>query len=202
MRRGLVSVLIFAAFVAVFTLSRHHTTTPITSPTSVTTTTTSTSTSSASSSTTTTAVSTTCRGADFRGTFNQGQGAAGTIYASVTLTMTGTGPCELKGFPILTLQDAKGAVLAVQEVQIGSSTGPVQFQVARANQAPMTVALHKGSTTTFSFAYSDVSTGSAACESATTMNVQLTPANTTIPITPQYPITPCNDGTMWVSPFY
>ena len=40
--------------------------------------------------------------------YNEGEGAAGTIYASVTLTKTTAGTCTLKGWPILTLSDRLG----------------------------------------------------------------------------------------------
>jgi hypothetical protein len=190
-RRGLISVAIFAAFVVIFTLSRHTTTsTTSTSPTTT-----------ASTATTTTSPDTTCSGADFKGVFNQGQGAAGTIYASVTLTMTTSGSCTVKGYPFLTLQDNKGAVLPLSQVNVGPS-GPVQFQDAAANESPTKLTLHRGSTTNFSLAYSDVPTGNTTCESATTISVQFTVAGTSVPVTPAYPLQPCNGGRVWVSPFY
>ena len=58
----------------------------------------------------------TCPGSAFAGVFNEGEGAAGTIYASVTLTKHSAGTCSIKGWPILTLQDKTGAVLPVNLV--------------------------------------------------------------------------------------
>jgi hypothetical protein len=189
-RRGLIAVAIFAAFVAIFALSRHHT-----APTSSTS-------STSTSSTITSNPGTDCQGRDFRAVFNQGQGAAGTVYASITLTRTGTGSCTVKGFPVLTLHDDKGALLAINQIDLGTATGPVRFQPVKSNQAPTTVTLASGSSTNFSFAYNDVQTGNTACESAVTLNVQFTTSGTSVAVTPTYPLQPCDNGKIWVSPFY
>ena len=200
MRRWLIALGIVVAFVAILLLSRHvlspsTTTTTSTSTTSVVTTT-------SPPSTTTTVQVASCRGADFSGAFDQGQGAAGTIFAGVTLTKTTSGTCTEKGWPLLTLQDKDGAVLAITQVNQPSSTSSVQFQDPRANRAPSPLTMKQGSTMQFSFAYSDVTTGNTACDNATTMNVRLTRNDTSVVVTPQYPLQPCNNGTMWVSPFY
>jgi hypothetical protein len=192
-RRGLISVVIVVAFVAVFALSRHHST-----PTTTTTTTSTTST----SATTTSNPGTDCRGSDFKAIFVQGQGAAGTVYASVTLTRTGAGSCTVKGFPILTSHDNKGAVLPINQIDLGSASAPIQFQPVKANVAPTSVTLVQGASTNFSFAYNDVQTGTTACENVVTLNVQFTSAGTSVPVTPAYPLQPCDNGKIWVSPFY
>ena len=83
---------------------------------------------------------TTCRGSDFTGAFNEGQGAAGTIYASVTLTKVRRGAAPIKGWPILTLQDKLGAV-AASTVDQPNADNPIQF-IDRANHAPTLVSLH------------------------------------------------------------
>jgi hypothetical protein len=88
--RALKSLAIFAAFVVIYTLSRHviHSTT---------TTTTTTTTTAAHSTTTTTSTtppaSDACEGQNFSGLYNTGEGAAGTVYATVTLTNTGAHEC-------------------------------------------------------------------------------------------------------------
>jgi hypothetical protein len=193
-RRGLISVVIVVAFVAIFALSRHHST----PPTTTTTTTSATST----SSTTTSNPGTDCLGSDFKAIFLQGQGAAGTVYASVTLTRTGAGSCTVKGFPILTSQDNKGGVLPINQIDLGSASAPIQFQPARANEAPRSITLVKGASTNFSFAYNDVQTGTTACENVVTLNVEFTSTGTSVPVTPAYPLQPCDNGKIWVSPFY
>jgi hypothetical protein len=192
-RRTLVLLGVFLAFVAIFTLSRHAT------PTTTTTTTTTTAT---SSTTTTKPVGTTCLGADFRGQFNQGQGAAGTIYASVTLTKSTAGSCTMKGWPRLTLQDKMGAKLPVNEVDLPSSSGGIQFSTPRANLPPALLTIPKGASTSFSLAYSDVPTANSVCDNAVTMNVQFSANGSTVTVTPTYPLQPCNNGRIWVSPFY
>lgn len=192
MSRALKTLGIFFAFVVIYTLSRHVT---ATSPT----------TSSTTPGTTTTASSTlpvtSCQASGFSGVFNQGQGAAGTITASVTITKTSAATCTLKGWPILTLQDKSGALLTSSTVDTSNSP-PVQYPEAAANHAPTSLSLHHGSTTSFSLAYSDVPTGNEVCGSATTLTVQFAAGGSAINVTPAYPLQPCNHGKILVSPFY
>jgi hypothetical protein len=194
--RGLKSLAIFFAFVAIYTLSRH-------AITSSTTTTTSAPVSSSTSVTTTTlAGAVPCEGKDFRATYNEGQGAAGTVTASVTLTKTTPGWCSIKGWPILTLQDKTGAVLHSSTVDT-SANPPVQYPSTSANQAPAQLTLLQGSTASFSLAYSDVPTGNeSSCPSAFTLSVQMATGGSTVIVTPQYPPEPCNGGQIYASPFY
>jgi len=194
MRRGLISIALFVAFVAIYTLSRHSTSTPSTTSTTSSTTT--------SSLVTTTTSKTTCQGSDFSGAFNQGQGAAGTIYASVTLTMKSGAPCTIDGWPKLTLQDKTGAVLPLNEVLLPSSGQGISFPATQANQAPTLLHLQQGSTTTFSLGYNDVQVGNTACVNAVTISVQFQTNGSAIAVTPNYPIQPCDNGRVWVSPFY
>lgn len=143
-------------------------------------------------------VAVTCKGSDFSGVYNQGQGAAGTIFASVTLTKITPGTCVFKGYPLLTLQDKTGAVITSKQLD----SSPVQFPDALANKAPTSLSLTEGSTTSFSLGYSDVPVGTQACASATTLSVQFATGGSVVTVTPTYPVQPCNDNTVWVSPFY
>lgn len=192
MSRALKLLGLFFAFVVIFTLSRHVPTstssTTVASTTQVT--------------TTTTATTTACQGSDFRGAYNLGQGAAGTISAGVTLTKFTAGTCSLKGWPILTLQDRSGALLASASIDLPTANSPVRFLVPQANQAPTQLTLHQGSLTSFSLAYSDVPVGNETCSSATTVGVELKTQGSVVAVTPDYPIEPCNHGSIWVSPFY
>ncbi|MGD0852484.1 MAG: DUF4232 domain-containing protein [Acidimicrobiales bacterium] len=200
MRRGLTSVAIFFAFVIIFTLSRHAIdSTSGTTTTSVRVTTT---TAAAASTTTTATVAATCQGSAFTGVFNEGEGAAGTVYASVTLTKHTAGTCSVKGWPILTLQDKTGAVLPVSLVEQTGTDNAIQFSSAKANEAPTQLTLTNGSVTNFSLAYSSVSTANTVCDNAVTISVQFAAGGATVPITPAYPIQPCDNGKIWVSPFY
>ena len=198
MSRALKSLAIFAAFVLIFVISRH----AIDSTT--TTTTTSSTTTSTSTTTTTSApvVGSTCKGGDFTGVFNEGEGAAGTITASVTLTKTTPGSCTLKGWPILTLQDTDGALLASSTINESPSNAPIQFPSVQANKAAALLTLAPHSTATFSLAYSDVPTSTAACPTARTISVQIARGGSAATVTPAFAIQPCNRGTIWVSPFY
>ena len=139
-----------------------------------------------------------CTGSDFSGVYNQGQGAAGTIFASVALTKVTPGTCTFKGYPLLTLQDKTGAVITSKQLD----SSPVQFPDALANKAPTQLSLSDGATTTFSLGYSDVPVGTQACASATTLSVQFAAGGPVVTVTPAYPVQPCNDNTIWVSPFY
>ncbi len=202
MKRALVSLAIFFAFVVIVTVSRHHTT-----PTSATTTTTSTSTTTSTTSTTTTTLASangsTCRGADFSGTGGLSQGAAGTIYTSFTLTKTTSGSCTLKGWPVLGLANQAGATLPERTIEIPSSGNPGNFLTPAANHAPTTLTLDQGSTTTFSVFFNDVTTGAGStCPSVAVVRVGtgVGSSQASIPLT--YPIQPCSGGTLNVSPFY
>jgi hypothetical protein len=186
---------IFVAFVAIYALSRHST-----APT--TTTTTTSAKAAGTTTTTTTLASTSCRASDFSGVYNEGEGAAGTIYASVTLTKSTAGSCTLNGWPLLTLQDRLGGVLKSTLVDVPSSASGFQFDTAQANAAPKTLTLNQGGTTTFALAYSDVQTGTTACESAVTISVQFATGGAAVTVTPQYAVQPCNNGQIWLSPLY
>lgn len=198
MSRALKSLAIFAAIVVIFTISRHNLGTTTTTTTSTTSTTVSTTTTTVAI----TPVGTTCIASDFTGAYVEGEGAAGTISASVTLTKATPGSCTLKGWPILSLQDTTGAVLSSTMINERPGNAPIQFPAAQANQAASLLTLAHGATASFSLAYSDVPTSSAACPSARTVSVQFAKDGSVATVTPSSPIAPCNHGTIWVSPFY
>jgi hypothetical protein len=200
-RRGLTSVAIFIAFVVILTLSRH-----VIDSTSGTTTTTTvvpvTTTSVATPTTTSPVTATTCQGSAFSGVFNEGEGAAGTVDASITLTKHTPGSCAIKGWPILTLQDKTGAVLPLNAVDENGTNNVVQFSSAKANQPPSPLTMTNGSVTNFSLAYSSVSTANTVCDNAVTISVQFAAGGSTVPVTPAYTVQPCDNGKIWLSPFY
>jgi hypothetical protein len=113
---------------------------------------------SSTATTTSTVAQAACQGSGFNGVYNEGEGAAGTVYASVTLTKTSPGTCSENGWPILTLQDKSGALLPVTLVDVPSAGNTLQFSAAKANHAPTQLLLHQGSVTNFSLAYSSVTT--------------------------------------------
>jgi hypothetical protein len=198
-RRGFISLAIFVAFVVIITLSRH-----VIDSTSGTTTSTLHTTTTISAATTTTSASAapTCQGSAFTGLFNEGEGAAGTISASVTLTKHSAGSCSVKGWPILTLQDKTGGVLPLNLVDQSGTNNAIQFSTAKANLAPTLLTLANGSVTNFSLAYSSVSTANTVCDNAVTISVQFATGGASLPVTPAYPIQPCDNGKIWISPFY
>lgn len=200
MRRGLISVAIFLAFVAIFTLSRHHTPTVTTTTTGAPITTTTTS--SSGTTTTSTLAEAVCQGSSFNGVYDEGQGAAGTVYASVTLTKTSPGTCAVTGWPTVTLQDKTGALLPVNLVNVPSAGNTLRFPAPKANRAPTQVLLHQGSVTNFSLAYSSVETANTVCDNALTLNIQFATGGSAVPVTAPYAVQPCDNGKVWVSPFY
>ena len=200
MRRGAISIAIFVAFVVIITVSRH----VIDSTSSTTTTGVPVTTTTINSAATTTAVGAapTCQGSAFSGVFNEGEGAAGTIYASVTLTKATPGACSIKGWPILTLQDKTGAVLPLNLVDQTGSNNAIEFTGPKANDPPVALTLTNGSITNFSLAYSSVQTANTVCDNAVTISVQFATGGSSLPVTPSYPVQPCDNGKIWVSPFY
>jgi hypothetical protein len=139
---------------------------------------------------------------DFSGVYNEGEGAAGTIYASITLTKNTPGTCVVYGWPLLTLQDKFGSVLTSSTVDTSTASNPGQFQSSQANAAPSSITLQQNVATMFSLAYSDVQTGNTTCANAVTLSVQFVTDGASIPVTPSYPVQPCNGGQILVSPFY
>jgi hypothetical protein len=156
----------------------------------------------ATTTTTSAVIATTCQGSAFTGLFNEGEGAAGTVSASVTLTKQTAGTCEIKGWPILTLQDKNGAVLPINLVDQNGANNPIQFSAAKANDPPAVLTMVNGSITNFSLAYSSVQTAKTVCDNAVTISVQFATGGATVPVTPAYPVQPCDNGKIWVSPFY
>ena len=193
MSRALKSLGLFLAFVVIFTLSRHalHTSTTTTSGAVATSTTSSTS-----------VAVPACSARDFRGVFNAGQGSIGTVYASVTLTKDAGPTCTLEGWPMLTLQDRTGAVLPSSTSNLPTVNSPIQFPDAPANRAPTRLTVTSGDTVNFDVAYSSVPTGTQTCPSVETLSVQLAKGGPVVAITPAYPPQPCNQGALWVSPFF
>ena len=195
MSRAWKSLAVFFAFVAIYTVSRHTVHSGVTPSTSSTT-------SVLTSTSTVIDAQTTCLGSDFRGVFNQGQGAAGTIYASVTLKKITTGSCTIKGWPVLTLQDRTGGVLVSTPHNVPDGGAPLTFTDSRANKAPSLVTEFMNSTTSFSLAYSDVPTNAATCPDAVNIAVAFKSGGSVVSVTPSFPVAPCNNGTLWLSPFY
>ena len=78
----------------------------------------------------------------------------------------------------------------------------IQFPAAKANQPPGSVTLTNGSVINFSLAYSSVQTANTICDNALTISVQFATDGATVPVTPAYAVQPCDNGKVWVSPFY
>jgi hypothetical protein len=173
---------------------------PFITPTTTSSSTTS-STTSSSTSTTHPVAATTCHARDFTVTWYQGQGAAGTLYNTVTMRDKGTGSCVINGYPVLTLQDQYGAVLHTKEVRVPLEHH-LYFPDSRANYGPKVLTVYPGTTVSFSLAVADVPVGTLPCVTAATLNVQLQIGESSAPVTLPYGLTACGGGQLFVSAVY
>jgi Protein of unknown function (DUF4232) len=138
----------------------------------------------------------TCQPAGLHITPGQGTGAAGTIAMTMNLANTSTTTCTLQGYPGMQLLSAQGTALPTNVVR-----GGTQFPAAAANQSPSLVTLAPQQSATFSLLYEDVPVGNeTSCpESA---KAEVTPPNDVAHATVTLAISPCNGGTVHVSPVY
>jgi len=193
--RAVKTLAVFFAFVVIIGIVRYEATSKKTTTTSTSTSTTAVATSTIASN------PTTCSPSNFTGQWENAEGAAGTIYASVTLTYQGSQPCQVEGYPHITLISSSGTALATTVTDATSTSA--NFSNAAANNPPSLVALSQGSTTSFSLWYSDVPTGSeTACPSAGALAIGLPIGSNSISVTLPYAIQPCDVGHLTVSPFY
>jgi hypothetical protein len=130
-------------------------------------------------------------------TSGQGQGAAGTITGTVTVTNTGSTPCTVNGYPNLALFSGSGAPLTVTVVNgLTVSISPP------ADGAPAAVTLAPAGTAQFAYQFSDVPVGSeTSCPTSEAASVTM-PGATTGSANFALAIDPCNNGTVHVSPVY
>ncbi len=131
------------------------------------------------------------------------------IYASVTLTKTTTGTCTLKGWPILTLQD-KPRRGAADDAPVDVPNAPAAFSSwweRPPNSPPRPMSRpHRSRCTRISRRRSPWRTptcrGHAGVRERVTLSVQFSAGGATVSVTPSSPIQPCNNGQIWLSPFY
>jgi Protein of unknown function (DUF4232) len=127
----------------------------------------------------------------------QGQGAAGTITGFVTVTNTGPTTCTTLGFPTMSLLGSSGSAIMTTIVD-GLS---VQVS-AQANAAPTTVNIAPGAKAQFAYQYSDVPTGNeTSCPMSASAEVTVPGATVASPNF-ALAVSPCNNGTIRVSPLY
>ncbi|HEX4434898.1 MAG TPA: DUF4232 domain-containing protein [Acidimicrobiales bacterium] len=149
----------------------------------------------AASTTSTTAGSTACN--HVSATAGQGQGAAGTITGTITLTNTGSAACTVNGYPTMALFSGSGAPLTVTMVNGLSVTIS-----SAANAAPSSFSLAPSSTAQFAYQFSDVPVGAQTnCPTSESASATMPGATTASP-TFQLAIGPCGNGTIRVSPVY
>lgn len=125
-----------------------------------------------------------------------GNGAAGTITTTMSMTNTSSTTCTLYGYPGMQLLDAQGGNIPTSVVRGGVSEGPP----ASANP-PSLVTLAPGQAGTFTMQYEDVPVGNeTSCP--TSAKAEITPPNDTKPAVVTLAIAPCGNGTVHVSPVY
>ncbi len=185
---------VFAACSSTPSAPKHTTTTHKAAPTTTTTAATTT-TASTTTTTTTSAVSTACN--HITATPGPSQGAAGTITGVITVTNTGPSTCTSDGYPKVALFSGSGAPLTVTIVNgLSVTLSPP------ANAAPSSVAVAPSSTAQFSYQYSDVPVGTeTSCPSSEMATVTMPGATSPSP-TFAFAASPCNNGTIRVSPVY
>ncbi len=168
------------------------TTTHKAAPTTTSSTTTSTT---ASTTTTTSAPSTACN--HITAAAGQSQGAAGTITGVITITNTGPSTCTADGYPKIALYSGSSAPITVTVLNgLSVTLSPP------ANAAPSPVAVPPSSSAQFAYQYSDVPVGTeTSCLTSQTAAVTMPGATTSSPLFP-LAISPCNNGTIKVSPVY
>jgi hypothetical protein len=165
--------------------------------TSTTTTSTTTTTSSSTTSTTAVARLSACGGNDLSGTVTSSPGgAAGTVSATITVSNVSSTGCTLHGYPELQLLSPNSEEMTTTTVDGGEG-----FPVAAANAAPRTVRLSVGHQATFLIQFSQTPTGTqTTCPEAASINVY--PPGSTVNFNVAYELTPCDLGTIDVSPFF
>ena len=168
------------------TTVRHATTTTTSRPA-----TSSSTTSVASTTTTSGPVPAACATGQLAATVAGSSGAAGTIETTVALRNTSATNCVLAGYPMLQMVDATGAALATKTVDKGS------YSFTSQPSSPVTIP--PGQSGSFNIGYSDVPTGTeTTCP--TSAALQITPPGVTGHLTLTASLTPCNGGTLVVSP--
>ena len=162
------------------------------------TTTTSSSTTSTSVSTTTTttaAASAACN--HISASAGQSSGAAGTITGVVNVTNTGATTCTVDGYPTVALFSSTNAPLTVTMVDgLSVNVSP------QANAAPSSFALAPSKSAQFAYQYSDVPVGNETNCATSAQGHVLMPSATTASANFALVMTPCNHGTVRVSPVY
>jgi len=143
------------------------------------------------------ASSSTCLATQLRMAPQAGNGAAGTVYMTVTLTNTASVSCTLGGYPGMQLLDSQGAQIPTDVVR----GGPPAFPTPAANQPPAVVTLAPKQAAAFSLSYEDVPVGSeTSCPTSSTAEIT-PPADTSYSEVPLQ-IAACGGGTVHVSPVY
>lgn len=79
------------------------------------------------SSTSSTVSSSHCRTENLRGSLGATDSGAGQRYVALVLTNTGTAPCELRGFPGVSLLDAAGTQMGAAAVREGATGSTVSI---------------------------------------------------------------------------
>jgi hypothetical protein len=174
---------------------KHSTTTTTTTHRATTSSSSTTSSTSGASTTSSTAAASPC--GHISAAAGQSQGAAGTITGVVTVTNTATTPCTVDGYPTMTLYSGSGAPLTVTMVN-----GLTVSVTPQSSAPPTSVTIAPSSTAQFAYQFSDVPVGGqTSCptsEKATTTMPGAMASSGYFALA----ISPCNNGTIRVSPVY
>jgi hypothetical protein len=175
-------------------LARKESTTTTTTPTTPT----SSSSSSSSSTSSTLRPLAECTGSALSGVLASSNGAAGTIELTFQVTNESGLGCTLHGYPQLQLLSANDDRLTTTTIDAG-----ITFADAppAANEPAKTWRIKAGAQATFVAQYSDVPVGSEqSCPMASSVNVY--PPGSSVPFNVAVQLSPCDFGTVNVSPFF
>ncbi|MEI8126602.1 MAG: DUF4232 domain-containing protein [Actinomycetota bacterium] len=130
-------------------------------------------------------------------TYENSQGATGTIYGDVVFTKTSSGVCQIKGWPTVVMQTSVGS-----EVPTSISHDFTRWVSGAANHPPTLIHMRQGDRAMFQMAYSAIPAGDeTSCPSFSKFQVSIAAVNLGV-ATSAYPLTPCNQGQIVVSPIY
>jgi len=164
--------------------------------TSTTTTTTAPTSTSSTTTTSTLPPALACGGAVLSGSVGTSQGAAGTIQMTFIVSNVGAKACTIDGYPTVQLLSPNTTAMMTTTVP-----GMAVFSPSAANAPPARQHVTAGGHVEFVLQFSDVPSGTErTCPLAASINVY--PPNSATPFNVATSITPCNLGTLNVSPFF
>jgi hypothetical protein len=136
----------------------------------------------------------TCATSQLAPSFVSGEGAAGTLFATLQLANVGTSPCMLNGYVTVQMFDSASAPMPTVDRPGGG--------MLSGRPGPSPVTLNPGDASQFVIAWSDVPVGSeTTCSAAATLGITPPGAGSSLTLMlPPPALAPCDGGRIDVSP--